>query len=47
MMNIYIYMFSVVLQYYYEEDDKVFVMEIMRNVFEVNFENVIVEGLNL
>lgn len=45
-MNIYIRI-VLVLQYYYEEDDKVFVMEIMRNVFEVNFENVIVEGLNL
>lgn len=47
MMNIHIHMFSVVLQHYYEEDDKVSAMETMRNAFEANSENVTAEGLNL
>lgn len=36
-----------VLQHYYEEDDKVSAMETMRNAFEANSENVTAEGLNL
>lgn len=34
-----------VLQHYYEEDDKVSAMETMRNAFEANSENVTAEGL--
>lgn len=33
-----------VLQHYYEEDDKVSAMETMRNAFEANSENVTAEG---
>lgn len=46
-MNIHIQCIALVLQHYYEEDDKVSAMETMRNAFEANSENVTAEGLNL
>lgn len=36
-----------VLQHYYEEDDKVSAMETMRNAFEANSENVTAEGIHV
>lgn len=49
MMNIRVHTVCpvLVLQHYYEEDDKVSAMETMRNAFEANSENVTAEGLNL